>query len=70
MFDYMNMNMTMFHGMGMLVFWIIIFYLIFSIFSKEKEVRRETPIDILKKRLAKGDISKEEYESLKESILR
>lgn len=70
MFDYMNMNMTMFHGMGMLIFWIIVFYLIFSIFSKEKEEKRETPLDILKKRLAKGDISREEYENLKEYILK
>lgn len=67
MFEYMNM--TMFHGVGMLVFWLIIFFLIFSIFSKDKDETKETPLDILKKRLAKGEISKEEYSSLKDSLL-
>jgi len=69
MFDYMNMNMTMFHGFGMLIFWIIIFFLIFNIFLKDKKISMEKPLDILKKRLAKGEITKEEYENLKESIL-
>ncbi|APW66936.1 hypothetical protein LPB137_04990 [Poseidonibacter parvus] len=63
------MNMTMFHGIGMLIFWIIVFFLIFSIFSKDKENSRETPLDILKKRLAKGEISREEYSKLKDSLL-
>lgn len=69
MFDYMNMNMTMFHGLGMLVFWFIVFFLIFSFFSKDKDETKETPLDILKKRLAKGEISIEEYSSLKDSLL-
>ena len=69
MFEYMNMNMTIFHGIGMLIFWIIVFFLIFSIFSKDKENSRETPLDILKKRLAKGEISREEYSKLKDSLL-
>lgn len=43
------MNMTMFHGVGMLIFWLIIFFLIFSIFSKDKDETKETPLDILKK---------------------
>lgn len=68
MFEYMNMNMTIFHCLGMLIFWIIIFFLIFSIFSKEKDDEKEKPIDILKRRLAKGEISKEEYKILKNSL--
>lgn len=70
MFEYMNMNMTMFHGLGMLVFWIIIFYLIFTVFSKDKNEIKEEPLDILKKRLVKGEINREEYENLKEAILK
>ncbi len=69
MFEYMNMNMTLFHGLGMLIFWIIVFFLIFSIFEKNKENIKETPLEILKKRLARGEISKEEYTSLKDSLL-
>jgi putative membrane protein len=67
MFEYMNMNMTMFHGFGMLVFWVIVFYLLFSLFnSKKKDM--ETPFDILKKRLAKGEITKEQFDSIKKTI--
>ncbi|MGB1226265.1 MAG: hypothetical protein ACPG9K_00125 [Poseidonibacter sp.] len=68
MFEYMNMNMTIFDGLGMLIFWSIIFYLLFSISSKETEEDKETPLDILKKRLVKGDISKEEYINLKDFL--
>jgi putative membrane protein len=60
----------MFHGLGMLVFWIIIFYLILTIFSKDKNEIKEEPLDILKKRLVKGEINREEYENLKEAILK
>lgn len=64
MFDFMNMNMTLFHGFSMFVFWVIFFYLIFSIDKKEKL----TVIDILKKRLAKGEISQEQFESIKTTL--
>lgn len=70
MFEYMNMNMTMFHGLGMLIFWLIIFFLIFSLFFKDKEEKKETPLDILKKRLARGEISVDEYNELKDSLLK
>lgn len=70
MFEYMNMNMTMFHGLGMLIFWLIIFFLIFSLFLKDKEEKKETPLDILKKRLARGEISVDEYNELKDSLLK
>jgi putative membrane protein len=64
MFDFMNMNMTLFHGFSMFVFWAIFFYLIFSIDKKEKS----SVIDILKKRLAKGEISQEQFESIKTTL--
>lgn len=67
MFSYMDTNMTMFHGLGMFIFWIILLYLLFAIFSKNKK-HKETALDILKKRLANGEISKEEYESIKKTI--
>lgn len=70
MIDYMNMNMSMFHGVGMLIFWTIIFFLLLSWFDKDKEDTSEFPLDVLKKRLIKGEITRKEYESLKEIILK
>lgn len=64
MFEFMNMNMTFFHGFSIFVFWAIVFYLIISINKKEKS----SALDILKKRLAKGEISKEEFESIKNTL--
>ena len=64
MFDFMNMNMTIFHGFTMFIFWAIFFYLIFSIDKKEKS----SVIDILKKRLAKGEITQEQFESIKTTL--
>ena len=64
MFDFMNMNMTLFHGFSMFIFWAIFFYLIFSIDKKEKS----SVVDILKKRLAKGEITQEQFESIKTTL--
>ncbi len=64
MFEFMNMNMTLFHGFTMFIFWAIFFYLIFSIDKKEKS----SVIDILKKRLAKGEITQEQFESIKTTL--
>jgi putative membrane protein len=36
--------------------------------SESRGQPNETPLDILKKRYAKGDITKEEFESLKKDI--
>jgi len=67
MFGYMDMNMTIFHGLTMFIFWFVLFYILFSIFN-EKGSKKDTALDILKKRLAKGEISKEQFESMKSSI--
>jgi putative membrane protein len=64
MFDFMNMNMTLFHGFTMFIFWVVVFYLIFSVDKKEKP----SLLDILKKRLAKGEITQEQFESIKATL--
>lgn len=70
MFGYMGMNMTVFHGLAMFVFWFILIYVLFSIFNKNDENKNnESALDILKKRLAKGEITKEQFEDMKKSIV-
>jgi len=63
----------MFHGMGML-FWFVIFIIIAMLamnFFKKSDytLKKETPLDILKSRYAKGEISKEEFEEIRKDII-
>lgn len=69
MFGYMDMNMTIFHGLSMFVFWFILIYLLFSIFNKSEKASKESALDILKKRLAKGEITKEQFDEIKKSLV-
>tara|TARA_R110002072_G_scaffold166080_1_gene319294 strand:+ start:1613 stop:1831 length:219 start_codon:yes stop_codon:yes gene_type:complete len=56
------------HFWGMhLVWWFVWLLLIFWIFATPYEIlgqrkKKDTPLDILKKRFAAGEITKEEYE--------
>ncbi len=64
------------HFWGMHWFWWILWVIfIFWIFATPYDIpgqrkKKEAPLDILKKRLANGEISKEEYEDLKNTIER
>lgn len=68
MWDFMETNMPFFHGGGMFIFWIIILIVVFALI-KSINKKEKTPLDILKKRLAKGEISKEEFDKLKKELL-
>ncbi|MBI5639996.1 MAG: SHOCT domain-containing protein [Nitrospirae bacterium] len=67
-------------GMGfgwlfMVFFWVLIIsgivYLVRVIAGREKKgPEEETPLDILKRRYAKGEITKDEYDRIKEDLLR
>lgn len=67
-----------FHGFGflmMILFWIVIFLAIVffvKVFSaggkKESAGSRESALDILQKRYAKGEITREEFNQMKEDI--
>lgn len=56
----------------MLLFWFAVIYVIVSIFRAifgRKKEERETPMDILKRRYAAGEITKAEFDQMKRDIL-
>jgi len=65
-------------GYGGMLMWLVLIILagviIYFVFSQSKksgnsiDSTRESPMDILKKRYAKGEISKEEFDRLKSEI--
>ncbi len=66
-------------GMGfgwifMIIFWGLVIlgivYLIQVVSKGTKKEDTETPLDILKKRYARGEITKEEYERMKDDLTR
>jgi putative membrane protein len=61
-----------FWGMHLLwwLFWIIVTIWIFATPWEipGQRAKRDTPLDILKKRLAKGEITKDEYNEIKKTL--
>jgi len=60
-------------GMGfgwifMILFWVIVIYIVVALVKKAGSGEKDTAEDILKKRYARGEISKEEFERLKKDI--
>ncbi|SHM89705.1 putative membrane protein [Cyclobacterium lianum] len=62
------------HYWGMhIIWWVIWVIFIIWIFATPWDIpgqrmKKETPLDLLKKRYAKGEISKEEYEDIKKTL--
>lgn len=69
-------SMFMGGGIFMFIFWILIAVVIISMFSgrftgngsKSGTDTKETPMEILKKRYAMGEITESEYEEMKEKL--
>lgn len=75
----------MFHGLDGggfmwlgILFWIVLFivviWIVITVIKKNKITGSgfpdtETPVDIIKKRYAKGEITKEQFEEMKKSLL-
>ncbi len=57
----------------MVIFWALVIlgivYLIRSVVGKKNEGKTESALDILKKRYAKGEITKEEFEEKKKDLV-
>nr|WKN40387.1 SHOCT domain-containing protein [Tunicatimonas sp. TK19036] len=56
-----------------IIWWVIWVIFIIWIFATPWDIpgqrtKKETPLDLLKKRYAKGEISKEEYEDIKRTL--
>lgn len=60
-------------GFGMVIFWVLVIvgivYLVRALIGAERRgIKEESALDILKKRYARGEISKEEFEEKKKDI--
>jgi len=60
-------------GMGfgsvfMLLFWAAIIYLIFTLLKRDRRCSANSAEDILKRRYASGEISKEDFERMKRDL--
>ncbi len=65
----------MYDGYGGVIMWIILLvllgFVVYFLMSGKKFVKRdeeETPLEILKKRYAKGEISKQEFDKMKQDL--
>lgn len=62
-----SFEMPFFHSFGMIFFWLI-FIAVIVLVIKASIKNNKTAMDILDERLAKGKITKEEYNELKKKL--
>jgi len=68
---YWYSNFPFMHGFGgifMILFWVVLIFAIISLVRKGSNNKKETSEEILKKRYARGEISKEEFERMKKDL--
>jgi len=60
----------LFGGLGMILFWGAFIWLVVWLImqTKNKEKNDDTPMDILKKRFARGEITKKQYENMRSEL--
>ena len=68
--NYMWWIMPLFHFIGFIIFIAVVALIVRGIFSGGKACPKnsEAPLDILKKRYAKGEITREEFQRMKDDI--
>lgn len=62
------MNMFGFGHVFMLLFWGLVIYGMFALFAHKDYSSNDSVLKILKERYAKGEITKEQFESMKKDI--
>ena len=68
---YWGMGWTM--GVGMIIFWVLVIIAVVCLIrylgrGQPREEKGETPLDILKKRYARGEITKEQFDRTKKDL--
>lgn len=71
--DFFPYHMFGFGSLFMIIFWGFVLYTLFSVFRHSTQTQKHTTngkhaLDILKERYAKGEITKEEFTSMKKDI--
>lgn len=66
--NYWSMGMMWIIWLPIMVFCFLFFYRFFDIAKKNKESEKESPLDILKRRYANGELTTVEYEERKKAL--
>lgn len=64
--------MGLFGGLGMLVFWGLFIWLVIWLIRQNTSINqssKDSPMDILKKRYAQGEITKKQFDEMKKELM-